>query len=77
MSEDIVTWLREAAMSARTTERVICDKAADEIERLMCNAKSDAQLLATYHKWCEINGCAPSLRDLSTARAALGEEKKG
>ncbi len=34
LSDDIVARLREAAMSARTTERVICDEAADEIERL-------------------------------------------
>ena len=35
MSEDIVERLREAAISARTTERVLCDEAADKIERLL------------------------------------------
>lgn len=31
---NIVGRLRETAMSVRTTERQICDEAADEIERL-------------------------------------------
>ena len=31
---NLVTRLRQAAMATRTTERVICDQAADEIERL-------------------------------------------
>ena len=52
------------------------DEAANEIERLRRNAKSDTQLLAAYHKWCQMNGCAPSSRDLSIARATLEEEKK-
>jgi hypothetical protein len=31
---NVVERLREAALPARTTERVLCDEAADEIERL-------------------------------------------
>lgn len=76
MSETLVKRLRtENSMMGYYDSPAIQIEAADEIERLMRNAKSDAQLLATYHRWCEMNGCAPSSRDLSTARAALGEDK--
>lgn len=47
---NIVEELREAAMSTRTTERVICDKAADEIERLQ-------KALATYACRCGDGEC--------------------
>ena len=39
---NVVERLREAALSARTTERVLCDKAADEIERLRAALKTYA-----------------------------------
>lgn len=48
--------------------------AADRIEKLEAVTKDDAKWLATYHKWCEMNGCAPSSSDLISARKAL--EKK-
>jgi hypothetical protein len=58
------------------------NKAADRIEQLQAdvaklerNAISDAKWMAAYHKWCEMNGCAPSSSDLSAARTALGEKK--
>ena len=53
----------------------LIEELQNEVERLMRNAKSDTQWLATYHKWCEMNGCAPSSSDLSTARAALEGKK--
>jgi len=37
--------------------------------------KDDTDWLKAYHKWCEMNGCAPSSSDLITARAALAGEK--
>jgi hypothetical protein len=37
---DIIERLREAALSTRTTERKICDEAADEIEKLRAALKS-------------------------------------
>ena len=46
-----------------------------ELGRLLMNASLDARLLADYHKWCEMNGCAPASSDLIAARAAL--EGKG
>lgn len=60
----------------------LCDDAADEIEKLRAenerltnNARSETRLLAAYHKWCDMHGCAPSSSDLSKARAALGEKE--
>jgi uncharacterized protein YigA (DUF484 family) len=50
------------------------EKLREENERLASNARSDARLLAAYHKWCEMHGCAPSSSDLSKARVALGEK---
>ena len=51
------------------------EKLRAENERLTNNARSDARLLAAYHKWCDMQGCAPSSGDLSKARAALGEKE--
>lgn len=51
-------------------------EAADEIERLLANAKQDAGYLAAYHQWCTMNGCAPSSSDLIPARAALAEQEQ-
>ena len=45
--------------------------AADRIEKLEAVTKDDAKWLAAYHKWCEMNGCAPSSSDLISARKAL------
>lgn len=57
-------------------------EAADEIERLLANAKQDAEYLAAYHYWCQKHGCAPSYSDLIASREAyisvrtkLGEKK--
>jgi len=49
-------------------------EAADSIEKLEAVTKDDAKWLATYHKWCEMNGCAPSSSDLISARKALEEK---
>ena len=46
-------------------------EAADRIETLESVMQDDARWLAAYHKWCEINGCAPSSSDLIAAREAL------
>jgi hypothetical protein len=45
--------------------------AADRIEKLESVMKDDARWLAAYHKWREMNGCAPSSSDLIAAREAL------
>ena len=50
-------------------------EAADRIEKLESVTKDDAKWLAAYHKWCEMNGCAPSSSDLISARKALEENK--
>lgn len=49
-------------------------EAADYIEKLESVTKDDAKWLAAYHKWCEMNGCAPSSSDLISARKALEGE---
>ena len=46
----------------------------DRIEKLEDVIKDDAKWLATYHKWCEMNGCAPSSSDLISARKALEDK---
>ena len=45
-----------------------------EVERLTKVTSSDADWLASYHKWCEMNGFAPSSSDLIAAIREL--EKK-
>jgi hypothetical protein len=50
------------------------DKLEARIETLESVMKDDARWLAAYHKWCEMNGCAPSSSDLITARKALEGE---
>ena len=47
------------------------DAARRRIEKLEAVTKDDAKWLAAYHKWCEMNGCAPSSSDLIFARKAL------
>ena len=52
-----------------------CQEAADRIETLESVMRDDAGWLAAYHKWCEMNGCAPSSSDLIAAREALEGQK--
>ena len=47
------------------------DRFKARIEKLEAVTKDDARWLAAYHRWCEMNGCAPSSSDLITARKAL------
>jgi len=70
MSDDLVKRLheRDAAGGDYCTE---WGEAADRIEKLVAGTKDDARWLAAYHKWCEMNGCAPSSSDLIAARKAL------
>ena len=70
MSDDLVKRLRErdAAGGDYCTE---WGEAAARIEKLEAVTKDDAKWLAAYHKWCEMNGCAPSSSDLIAARKAL------
>ena len=72
MTEDLVKRLREKAFRTETYEML--EAAADRIETLESVTKDDAKWLATYHKWCEMNGCAPSSSDLISARKALEGE---
>lgn len=66
---DLVKRLREKAFRTETYEML--EAAADRIEKLESVTKDDAKWLAAYHKWCEMNGCAPSSSDLISARKAL------
>jgi hypothetical protein len=68
MSDDLVKRLRKGVMCG---DDPIVDEAADRIEKLEAVTKDDAKWLAAYHKWCEMNGFAPSSSDLITARKAL------
>lgn len=51
LSDDLVKRLREADVSTRTTERLICDEAADEIERLQTIVQTAFGLL--WHDWVD------------------------
>ena len=51
------------------------DAARCRIEKLEAVTKDDAKWLAAYHKWCEMNGCAPSSSDLIIARKALEDKQ--
>lgn len=80
---DIVKNLRDRAAFAHA-DLSVADEAADEIERLLANAKQDAEYLAAYHYWCLKHDCAPSPSDLIASREAyisartkLGEKKDG
>ena len=42
-------------------------EAADEIERLLENAKQDAKYLLAYHRICQKHGIAPSSSELIEA----------
>ena len=72
MTDDLVKRLRKNVMCGDA----VIEEAADRIEKLEAVTKDDAKWLATYHKWCEMNGCAPSSSDLIAARKAL-EGKDG
>jgi hypothetical protein len=67
MTDDLLKDLRNSGW-------YLAKPAADRIEKLEAVTKDDAKWLAAYHKWCEMNGCAPSSSDLIAARKAL--EKK-
>lgn len=80
---DIVERLREGVLGSGITKtdtflHSTMQEAADEIEKLRAenerltnNVRSETRLLAAYHKWCDMHGCAPSSSDLSKARTAL------
>ena len=76
MSDDLVKRLRQIGdrNGLMFVDYDTTIEAADYIKKLESVTKDDAKWLATYHKWCEMNGCAPSSSDLISARKAL--EKK-
>ena len=80
MSDDLVRRLRligEKRLQCTACYKFIetADEAADHIEKLEAVTKDDAKWLAAYHKWCEMNGCAPSSSDLISARKALEDKQ--
>ena len=79
MSNDLSNQLRSLNtfewMARPATTKQICFDAADRIEKLEAVTKDDAKWLAAYHKWCEMNGCAPSSSDLISARKALEDKQ--
>jgi hypothetical protein len=68
------TLLRNCTFACLPLEKL--SEIADRIEKLEAVTKDNARWLAAYHKWCEMNGCAPSSSDLIAARKAL-EGKDG
>jgi hypothetical protein len=73
---DIVERLREAALSARTTERKICDEAADEIEKLRKERRAMQQaLLAIKAHTQDAHPMSYMDQLCRIARAALGEKE--
>lgn len=46
-----------------------------EIERLVCNAQTEAWLLAGYHRICERHGIAPSSAELIAAAKEVEDEQ--
>ena len=76
MSDDLVKRLRRDLESGLSASLGDTKEAADRIEKLEAVTKDDARWLAAYHKWCEMNGCAPSSSDLIAARKGL-EGKDG
>ena len=75
MSDDLVKQLRFTADDVCWCGTPVCLEAADRIEKLESVTKDDAKWLAAYHKWCEMNGCAPSSSDLISARKALEDSQ--
>ena len=70
MTDDLVKRLLDIAGDTNEENETL-HEAADRIEKLESVTKDDAKWLAAYHKWCEMNGCAPSSSDLISARKAL------
>ena len=70
MTDDLVKQLRWLGDHA-SFEPHMHHTAADRIETLESVMRDDARWLAAYHKWCEMNGCAPSSSDLIAARETL------
>lgn len=58
----------EADLEVATMKRLLD---SERIEKLEAVTKDDAKWLAAYHKWCGMNGCAPSSSDLIAARERL------
>ena len=75
MTDDLVRRLRVRAEFTGPYS-ALWDEAANYIEDLEKITKDDARWLAAYHKWCAMNGCAPSSSDLIVARKKL-EGKDG
>ena len=79
MTDYLVKRLRRigegAYVGAVSDDRKAAREAADRIEKLEAITKDDAKWLAAYHKWCEMNGCAPSSSDLISARKALEDSQ--
>ena len=80
MTDDLVNRLREVggiSDDGATRWYINPDgpEAADRIGKLESVTKDDAKWLAAYHKWCEMNGCAPSSSDLISARKALEDSQ--
>jgi hypothetical protein len=74
MTDDLVKRLRSPAnvfYEYAADDGAFLHEAASRIEKLESVTKDDAKWLATYHKWCEMNGCAPSSSDLIAARKTL------
>ena len=80
MTDDLVAQLRvfheydaeKSSFIREAADRI--EQLETENERLLANIKTDNMWFRAYHKWCEMNGCAPSSSDLSAARAALEGE---
>ena len=79
MTDDLVKRLRARITHSDSWKTcwpdALCIEAADRIEKLEAVTKDDAKWLAAYHKWCEMNGCAPSSSDLISARKALEDSQ--
>jgi len=71
MTDDLVKQLRRGPLRDDYETAVTMSEAADRIEDLERIIREDTKLLCAYHKWCEMNGCAPSSSDLISARKAL------
>ena len=71
MTDEYDSWRRYEDAKAFKNKLAEIDQLKDRIEKLEAVTKDDAKWLATYHKWCEMNGCAPSSSDLISARKAL------
>lgn len=76
MSDELVKKLRYLAKDAEAYESKALSEAANEIERLLANAKQDAMWMRACLKWCEMKGCAPSSSDLIVARQMLDWKEK-